>query len=113
MFKFPEPITLLPEADIPIEGCTANLSQTDTHQILFMQFEKDVNLPLHSHAAQWGVVFAGRIEMTIDGITRMYTAGENYFIPAGVEHHGRIFAGYADMTYFDQVDRYGIKDVGR
>jgi hypothetical protein len=37
---FPEPIRNLPEADIPLEGIKAYLSQSDTHQILFMEFKK-------------------------------------------------------------------------
>ena len=36
---FPEPITKLPEADIPLAGLKAYLSQSDRHQVLFMQFE--------------------------------------------------------------------------
>jgi len=37
---FPEPIRNLPETDILLDGITAYLSQSDTHQILFMEFEK-------------------------------------------------------------------------
>ena len=37
---FPESITSLPQADIPLEGIKAYLSQADTHQIIFMEFEK-------------------------------------------------------------------------
>ena len=48
---FPEPIRNLPEADIPLDGITAYLPQSDTHQILSMEFEKDANLPEHAHAA--------------------------------------------------------------
>ena len=33
---FPEPILKLPEADIPIAGLKAYLSQSDKHQILFI-----------------------------------------------------------------------------
>ena len=45
VFCFPPPIKNLPEADIPIEGVKAYLSQAEGHQILFMEFEKDVELP--------------------------------------------------------------------
>jgi len=41
---FPQPIKNLPEADIPINGIKAYLSQSDTHQIIFMEFENDVKL---------------------------------------------------------------------
>ena len=67
---FPEPIRNLPEADIPIDGIKAYLSQAPDHQLIFMQFEKDADLPEHSHAAQVGFVLSGRIEMIIDGVKR-------------------------------------------
>lgn len=78
---FPEAITNLPKADIPIEGITAHLSQANDHQILFMVFEKDVTLPEHSHAAQMGTVLEGAIELTIDGRKHLFTKGDRYYIP--------------------------------
>jgi mannose-6-phosphate isomerase-like protein (cupin superfamily) len=106
---FPEPIKNLPEADIPLDGITAYLSQSETHQILFMQFEKDVDLPEHSHAAQMGIVLEGKIELVIGGEKRCFTRGDRYYIPAGVKHSGRIYAGYADVTFFNEPHRYSPK----
>ena len=106
---FPEPITRLPQADIPLSGVSAYLSQADTHQIIFMEFREDVDLPEHSHESQWGIVLDGRIELTIGGVTRIYQRGDRYFISSGVSHSGRIFAGYADITFFNQPDRYHPK----
>ena len=48
---FDEPIRNLPEADIPFVGAKAYISQADNHQILFMQFDEDVDLSEHAHAA--------------------------------------------------------------
>jgi len=107
---FPTPITALPEADIPLDGVTAYLSQANSHQTLFMQFERDVDLPEHSHAAQVGFVLEGRIELTIGGATQCYGKGDRYYIPAGVKHSGKIFAGYADITFFDEPGRYSAKE---
>jgi quercetin dioxygenase-like cupin family protein len=106
---FPEPIVNLPEADIPLPGIKAYLSQGDDHQIIFMQFAAAVDLPEHSHACQWGIVLEGEIELTIGGVTKVYRKGDRYFIPDGVKHSGKIYAGYADMTFFGQKDRYGRK----
>lgn len=106
---FPEAIRNLPEADIPLDGITAYLSQSDTHQILFMQFEKDVELPEHAHEAQMGIVLEGKIELIIDGETQSFTKGDRYYIPEGVPHSGKIHAGYADMTFFNEADRYNTK----
>lgn len=106
---FPEPITSLPQADVPLKGVTAYLSQSDTHQILFMEFAEDVDLPEHSHASQMGIVLEGRIDLTIGGVRQTYQKGDRYFIPHGVKHSGKIYAGYADITFFDQKDRYAIQ----
>ena len=107
---FPEPVLSLPEADIPLRGCKAYLSQADTHQIIFMAFSEDVDLPEHAHESQWGIVLEGKIELTICGEKRLYQKGDRYFIPKGVKHAGKIFAGYADITFFAQKDRYARKE---
>lgn len=71
-----------------------------------MEFDEDVELPEHSHESQWGVVLEGRIDLVVNGVKRSYSKGDRYFIPKGVSHSGRIYAGYADMTFFNQPDRY-------
>ena len=103
---FPEPIAVLPEADIPIDGIKAYLSQSEDHQIIFMQFEKDVDLPEHSHEAQVGFVLKGKIDLVIDGDHKSYEKGDRYYIPSNVKHSGKIYAGYADITFFNEPNRY-------
>ena len=106
---FPEPIRNLPKADIPLDGLTAYLSQSDNHQILFMEFEKDVDLPEHSHADQVGIVLEGNIDLVIDGEQHCFTKGDWYHIPEGAKHSGKIYAGYSDITFFNEPNRYSIK----
>ena len=106
---FPAPICNLPRADIALPGVKAYLSQAETYQILFMEFEEDVKLPEHSHGAQWGVVLEGQIELVIDGVHHVFRKGDRYFIPEGVNHSGSIHAGYADITWFGTKDRYRAK----
>jgi quercetin dioxygenase-like cupin family protein len=96
-------------ADIPLEGSIAYLSQSNTHQILFMEFQKDIDLPEHSHTARMGIVLEGKIELMIDGEKRCSSRGDRYFIPEGVKHSGGIYAGYADVTFFDEPNRYATK----
>lgn len=103
---FPKPILSLPEADVPLEGVKAYLSQSINHQIIFMEFEKDVSVPKHSHEAQWGIVLEGQIDLVIDGKLNTYSKGDRYFIPKGVNHSAFIYAGYSDCTFFNQKDRY-------
>ncbi len=108
---FPEPIRNLPEADMPFDGATAFLSQSDTHQIMFTDFSEDTVMEKHSHAAQISFVVEGRIDFTIGDESFSYKKGDRFYIPAGVEHFGKIYKGYADITFFDQPERYPVKNI--
>jgi quercetin dioxygenase-like cupin family protein len=107
---FPEPIENLPEADVPLEGVKAYLSQSKNHQIIFMEFSKDIEVSEHSHESQWGIVLEGTIDLAIGGVQKTYSRGDRYFIPKGIPHAATIHAGYADITFFNQKDRYQAKN---
>ena len=106
---FPESILKLPRADIPIDGLKAYIAQGNLFQILYMEFEKDVIIEEHSHESQWGVILEGQIDLTIEGKEFVFRKGDRYFIPKGVRHSAKIYKGYADITYFNQKDRYKVK----
>jgi quercetin dioxygenase-like cupin family protein len=106
---FPEIITNLPEADIPIEGLHSHLFQGKNQQFVFMSFENDIEVPAHSHKAQWGVVLDGETKLTIDGKQYTLTKGDTYFIPEDAKHSAKIKKGYKDLTLFNQNDRYKAK----
>jgi quercetin dioxygenase-like cupin family protein len=106
---FPEPILDLPMADIPLEGVSAYLSQSTGHQILFMEFDRDVEFSEHSHESQWAVVLEGKIELVVEGVRRFYSKGDRFFIPKDARHSARIYAGYAAITFFDEEGRYQPK----
>jgi quercetin dioxygenase-like cupin family protein len=99
----------LPAADIPVKGVKAYLSQSENHQIIFMEFGEDIELPEHSHGAQVGIVLEGKIDLVIGGEKRTYAKGDRYYIPEGVKHYGNIHAGYADVTFFNEPGRYRTK----
>jgi quercetin dioxygenase-like cupin family protein len=107
--QFPNIITDLPQAEIPIEGLKAYLVQGSGQQVVFMSFENHVEVPEHAHEAQWGVVLAGEIELTINDKKQIFKTGETYFIPKDVYHSAKISAGYKDITLFNQRDRYKAK----
>ena len=107
---FPEPIRNLPEADIPMDGVKAYLSQSNNHQIVFMNFAEDTVLQEHSHAAQIGFIIEGRIDLFIGSKQYSYRKGDQFYIPAGVKHSGKVYKGYADITFFDEPDRYPTKE---
>ncbi|KKL69593.1 hypothetical protein LCGC14_2113420 [marine sediment metagenome] len=106
---FPKPVLDLPRADIPVEGLKAYIAQGEHFQILYMEFEKDAIIEEHSHKSQWGVVLEGQIDLTIEGKEFVFRKGDRYLIPNGARHSAKIYKGYADITYFNQKDRYKSK----
>ncbi|MFH0816206.1 MAG: cupin domain-containing protein [Methanobacteriota archaeon] len=106
---YPEIVKALPEADIPFDGARVFISQAETHQIVFMEFDKDTDVPEHSHASQWEIVLEGRAEVTVEGRKNSYGKGDRFFIDKEVKHSARIHAGYASFAIFDQRDRYKPK----
>jgi quercetin dioxygenase-like cupin family protein len=59
--------------------------------------------------SQVGIVLEGKIDLIIEGIKNTYQKGDRYFIPNGVKHSAKIYPGYADITFFNQKDRYRVK----
>ena len=106
---FPEIITQLPEAEISLPGVKSFLAQAGNRQFIFMSFDENVQVPEHAHAAQWGVVLDGEMELTIDGTKRLLKKGDSYFIPRGVRHSALIKKGYKDLNLFDEKNRYRVK----
>ncbi|MCK5261543.1 MAG: cupin domain-containing protein [Thermoplasmatales archaeon] len=106
---FPEPISDLPEVDIPVEGAKGYLSKGENNQVIFMEFSKDVDIPEHSHESQWEVVVNGRVDLDVGGIKKTYRRGDTFFIPKGVKHSGRVYAGYASVAFFNEKQRYKKK----
>ena len=103
---FPESIKNLPKADIPLEGVNAYLSQGKNEQIIFMEFEKDIEFPEHSHDSQWEVVLEGKVDLVVEDNKKTFSKGERFFIPKGAKHSAKIYAGYTSIAFFNQKDRY-------
>ena len=83
---YPELVRNLPDADIPFKGVEGKLFQGNDHQIVFFVIDPIGVVAEHSHGAQWGIVFEGEMDLTIDGKTKTYKKGDRYFIPSGVKH---------------------------
>jgi quercetin dioxygenase-like cupin family protein len=106
---FPEPISDLPEVDIPVEGAKGYLSQGENNQVIFMEFSKDVDIPEHSHESQWEVVVNGKVDLDAGDIKKTYRRGDTFFIPKGAKHSGRVYAGYVSVAFFNEKQRYKKK----
>jgi quercetin dioxygenase-like cupin family protein len=106
---FPKPIQNLPEANIPLDGVKAYLAQGEHHQVVFMEFMTDVTLPEHSHEDQWELVLEGTVDLWMSEKKHSFKRGDRFFIPKGVIHSAKVYAGYASIVFFNQKDRYGIR----
>ncbi len=106
---FPDFITNLPEADIPFPGVRGWISQAPNHQVIFMDIDPIGAVAPHRHGAQWGLVVDGEMELTIDGVTQRYRAGDSYFIPANVEHSATFPTRVRVIDVFADVARYRPK----
>ncbi len=108
---FPDFIQALPGIEVPFPDDVVQISvvRSDDALVAFFSFLKDMELPPHSHGAQWGTVVEGEITLTIGGVTNIYKAGDSYSIPAGIEHGALIKAGTRAIDVFEQADRYPIK----
>ena len=70
---YPDMIRNLPDADIPFKGVNGKILQGENHQAVFFVIEAIGVVAEHSHGAQWGIVFEGEMDLTIDGVTKTYT----------------------------------------
>lgn len=108
---FPDFIRAFPGINVPFPDDVVQTAvvRSDAGLVAFFTFLKDMQLPVHSHGAQWGTVVEGEIEFTIGGETKIYRPGDSYSIPAGVEHGAMIKAGTRVIDVFAEADRYTIK----
>ena len=104
--EFPEMITRLPKADIPIPGVRAWVSQAVDHQVIFFDIDPIGKIPPHSHGDQWGIVVEGEMELTIGDETRRYRPGDSYHIPAGVVHSATFLSHFRAIDVFAESARY-------
>lgn len=108
---FPDFIRAFPSINVPFPDDVVQTAviRSDAGLVAFFTFLKDMQLPVHSHGAQWGTVVEAEIEFTIGGETKIYRPGDSYSIPAGVEHGAMIKAGTRVIDVFAEADRYTIK----
>ena len=109
MERFPEFVTSLPEVDLPFPGARGWLIQGDTAQVVFAEFTSPLEVPEHAHADQWEFVVSGRMELRMQGETRQYGPGDDFFIPAGVPHAATVQPGYRAVITFNEPGRYRLK----
>ncbi|MGD9295360.1 MAG: cupin domain-containing protein [Roseobacter sp.] len=110
--EYPSFMRGLPSLEVPFpdDVVTTSAVRSDNALVVYFAVHKDVELPEHSHGAQWGHIFHGSMELTVDGVSRTCLPGDSWDIPAGVPHAAKIAAGSLLMDVFAEPDRYPLRD---
>ena len=104
---YPEIIVRLPESDIDFKGIKAWILQGEKHQLIFFEMEPSAQVPEHCHDyTQWGMMIEGRMELTINGETRICEKGDEYVIPAQAKHDARFLTKSRVIDFFSEKNRY-------
>jgi len=106
---YPEMIKNLPEIEINLEGVRGWLMQDVSISAVFFELDPIGKVPDHSHCAQWGMVLEGKMKLTIDGETKIYTKGDRYFIPEGIIHSAEFITKCFVIDFFADPNRYKRK----
>lgn len=106
---FPEPIKKLPQVDFPFPTVTGYLSQAPNHQIVFMEFTDDTDIPEHSHQSQWELILNGKVDLHTKGTTHTYHKGDTFYIEANQKHAAHVYKGYTSIAFFNEKSRYKTK----
>ena len=104
--NYPDMITSLPKADIPLSGVLGRIFQGHDHQVVFFDIEPIGKIPEHTHGEQWGFVIEGEMILMIGGVSRHCRAGDSYHVPAGVVHSAEFISHFKAMDFFADPDRY-------
>lgn len=103
---YPDLITSLPLAKLPLPGAQGWLLEGGPRQVVFFRLEPGAAIPEHAHGAQWGIIVEGEVEMTIEGATQTYRRGDHYLIPEGAPHSARCERGALALDVFEDPKRY-------
>jgi quercetin dioxygenase-like cupin family protein len=107
---FPEVITRLPEAEIQLKGVRAWILQGEEQQLVFFEMESSAQVPEHSHDySQWGIIIEGKMELVVEGKSRICEKGDEYVIPAQAKHHARFLIKSRVIDFFSERNRYRPK----
>lgn len=110
--EYPRFMKGLPTLDLPFdeEDISTNVVGNEHALVVYFTVHNEVVIPEHSHGPQWGALFHGSIELTVDGVTRHCVVGDTWDIPEGVPHSAILKAGSRFMDVFAESDRYPLRD---
>ncbi|WP_194814578.1 cupin domain-containing protein [Nocardia sp. XZ_19_385] len=106
MIEWPDWVRTLPALATPYPGGAGYLIASPHGQVVLWSFPDGAQVPRHQHGPQIGVVVAGAVELTAEGITRTVTAGESFTLGDQVPHSAHVGPGTLVVEIFADHDRH-------
>ena len=79
-------------------GVNSRLIWGERLMFSLVHLDADTTLPRHKHEhEQSGIIFKGRLEVTIGNESRVLHNGDAYVVPSNVEHSARTFGECAEV----------------
>lgn len=92
---FPSSIDSLPVFDGPFD---ARKIESENANVYFASYPAGMVIPPHQHDTDnHGIITAGELILTMDGIEHRYGKGDWYFVPAHKEHAARFEVDTAEI----------------
>lgn len=96
-------LALHQSCDMETEGTKSKIINAGNQQFIFIEHNKDIYYPAHSHSnASWVICIEGEVEVKIDGVMHYIRKGDHFVIDANVEHSAQVRAGYKAMLLVDR-----------
>lgn len=74
----------------PAAGITVKSVHLDSVMMTYMEFEPNTDLPEHAHPhEQITMIHQGKLEMTVDGQTKIMQKGDVVIVPSNKTHSAR------------------------
>ena len=94
MNRFWSPENIAPKVLAP--GVTAKIASGERMMFSLVTLASNAVVPTHTHPhEQMGMLVSGTMEFTIEGVTRVLSGNEMYFVPGGVPHAAKAGPGGA------------------
>jgi quercetin dioxygenase-like cupin family protein len=86
--NLPQIIKALPKVKTPTDSIKGHLLQGISNQAVIFEAKAGTQIPVHTHAAEWGIVVEGEFEITIGNEKTIYRKGDTFYISENTPHSG-------------------------
>ncbi|MBC3840277.1 cupin domain-containing protein [Streptacidiphilus sp. 4-A2] len=108
---FPHWVEELPDVDISFPGASGRLIEGPHGQVVLWTFAEGGSVPPHQHGPQLGIVLAGRVRLTVDGVERDWTSGQMFELADAQVHSAVIDPGTFVIEIFQESDRHRARQI--